>query len=153
MVIYSRAADDADNDLTFKLKRSIQLAKENKVAKKNGKKKGERATVSRERRLALALRALLEATDGGVGNDGDEQADAVVDAQSVANTTLNDLGYGSLVGIPKRLKELNEQLKAAVDAGDGKEISRLGLLIDRVKMGKDVEQPKVAERAKSAGES
>lgn len=78
MVIYSKAKDDADDDLEFKLLRSIQLAKENKVAKKNGKKKGERASVSRERRLALALRAVL---DQG-GNHDSAEGTAEVDAAS-----------------------------------------------------------------------
>lgn len=146
MVIYSKSKDDADDDLEFKLRRSIDLIEREKgMAKKNGKKKSERATVSRERRLALALRAMLDGLEhielsASEGNTLDD----ITAAEQNAVAVLNDLGYGSLVGIPKRLKELNEQLKAVVDAGDGKEISRLGLLIDRVKMGKDVETPKAA---------
>lgn len=144
MVIYSKAKDDADDDLEFKLLRSIQLAKETKVAKKNGKKKSERATVSRERRLALALRALLDALETvSIGADGN-RPEEIVDAEVAAGNVLDDLQYGSLVGIPKRLKELNEQLKAAVDAGDGKEISRLGLEIERAKAGKEPTAEKAA---------
>lgn len=140
MVIYSRAADDADNDLQFKLRRSIQIAKENKVAnKKNGKKKSERATVSRERRLALALRAVLDAYE-----TVDEAAQEI--EHTAAVEILNDLGYGSLIGIPKRLKELKEQLEAAVAAGDGATIARIGAEMVKVQAGKDV-----AEKPKAVG--
>lgn len=106
-------------------------------SKKNGKKKGERATVSRERRLALAIAAIRDELD----DKNIESVEAVVDA----NTVMFELGYDGLMGVPKRIALLNAELKAAVDAGDGKEISRLGLLIDRVKAGKDVETPKAAE--------
>lgn len=110
------------------------------MAKKNGKKKGERATVSRERRLALALRALLDA-DGG--EDENQQQDATI----AANAVLNDLGYGSLVGIPKRMKQLNEQLEVAVAARDGAAIGRIGLEMVKVQAGKEP----TAEKAKAAG--
>jgi hypothetical protein len=130
MVVHSMATDYA-NDLTFRLQRSIQLVKEQKMAKRNGKKGSkERAATSRERRLALALRAVL---DEVAKSDDAWLRDAVV---TDAMTTLDGLGYGSLVGIPKRVAALNEQLTAAVAAGDGKEISRLGLELERAKAGK-----------------
>lgn len=137
MVIYSRA----DNDLEFQLRRSIQIAKERKMekgkgqSKKNGNK--ERASVSRERRLALALRAVLDAIQP-LPIDDIEIRSGVDTAVESAATVLNDLNYGSLVGIPRRLKELNEELKAATDAGDGATIARIGAEMVKVKAGKDV---------------
>lgn len=143
MVIYSKAKDDADDDLEFKLRRSIDLIEREKaMAKKNGKKKSERATVSRERRLALALRALLDSlTDVSVGV---EQQAEVTEAEQNAISVLDELQYGSLVGIPKRLKELNEQLKAAVDAGDGATIARIGAEMVKVQAGRETSPPKAA---------
>lgn len=144
MVIYSRIVDDVgDDDLTFILRRSIQLVKERKpMGKPKGKKNGnkERASVSRERRLALALRAVLEQN---VGNDGDGQGTAFSDA----NTVLNELGYADLQGVPMRIALLNQQLTAAVAAGDGKRIAELGLELERAKAGKEP----VAVKVNAAG--
>lgn len=60
---------------------------------------------------------------------------------------LDDLGYGSLVGIPKRLKELNELLKSAIEAGDGELIADIGKRMHLVKQGKD---PQMKEKAAAA---
>ena len=137
MTIYSRTKDDADDDLTFMLRRSIDLIEREKaMAKKNGKKKSERASVSRERRIALALRAVLDAAEDN--NISEELTTACREAEGL----LDFMGYSGMIGIPSRLKELNKQLAVAVDAGDGKEISRLGLAIEKAKAGKDVQQPK-----------
>lgn len=108
--------------------------------KRNGNK--ERASVSRERRIALALRAVLDATNGTV--------EELTDAVDNATTVLEQLGYGSLVGIPKRLKDLNEELTAAVAAGDGKRIAELGLELQRAQAGK--EPAKVKVKAATGGE-
>lgn len=96
--------------------------------------KVKRASVSRERRLALALRAVLDATENMVLTSSTDEplSFAAIDATAV----LNELGYGSMIGIPKRLAELNDALKIAVENSDGKEIARLGLELDRVQAGK-----------------
>lgn len=141
MVIYSCIADGGGgDDLTFMLRRSVELVEERKQmskakSKKNGNK--ERASMSRERRIALALRAVLD--QGGNHDSADDSAEgtAEVDAQA----TLDDLGYGSLIGIPKRLKDLNEQLKVATDTGDFATIARIGAEMVKVQSGKS---PKTA---------
>jgi hypothetical protein len=91
-----------------------------------------RASVSRERRLALALRAVLDA----LADVHIEDNVAILLEEQAAVAILNDLGYSTLIGIPKRIKTLNEQLTTAVAAGDGKEIARLGLELERAKAGK-----------------
>lgn len=150
MVIYSRAADDADNDLEFRLKRSIDIKQKEKemgktkAGKKNGNK--ERASVSRERRLALALRAVLDALEHvELSATEGKTLDDINDAGQDGASTLNELGYGSLVGIPKKLKELNEALAIAVENKDGAAIARIGAEMVKVQAGKDV-----AEKAKAA---
>lgn len=95
--------------------------------KKNGNK--ERALVSRERRIALALRAVL---DAAIERDTNAEDVALAEAAEV----LKDLGYGSLVGIPRRLKELREELKAATDADDGAAIARIGTEMVKAQSGK-----------------
>lgn len=104
----------------------------------------ERASVSRERKLALALRAVLDATDGQVQHE--PIGEAVAKAAIEATTVLGELGYANLEGIPSRLARLNEQLTAAVAAGDGAEISRLGEELTRAKSGK---APKAAAGVKA----
>lgn len=108
------------------------------MAKKQRETK-ERATVSRERRLALALRAVLDA----VGRDTDVSGDVSV---TEAYNTLDGLGYKDLEGIPKQVTRLNDALKIAVENGDGKEIARLGLELERAKSGK---LPRVKPQAKA----
>jgi hypothetical protein len=131
-----------NDDLEFKLRRSIAIVKEQKMAKKKAATNKERASVSRERRLALALRALLDAIeDGGDAWLPSTRQDAV--------TLLNGLGYSTLEGIPRRVTKLNEQLTAAVAASDGKEIARLGLELQRAQEGKPPVVVKT-EKAKTA---
>jgi hypothetical protein len=112
-------------------------------SKSNGTK--ERAAVGRERRIALALRAVLDATAGNTLN-GELEA-ACSDALGV----LNELGYRELQGIPTRVARLSEQLRTAVESGNGKEIARLGLELDRAKAGLPPAKVK-GEKAKVAGE-
>lgn len=95
--------------------------------------KGERASVSRERRIALALRAVLDASEGAVF---DNVSAEFQEAQKTAITTLDELGYGTLVGIPKRIAELEGQLHAAMGANDYGTVARLGLELERVKAGR-----------------
>jgi hypothetical protein len=135
MVVYSRATEDASSNLEFLLKRSIAM-KEQQMAKKVKETTTERASVSRERRLTLALVALIDA-NRDTGNSeivGAEEAQAKAEQDAV--NILSALGYSNLEGIPKRVARLNEQLTAAVAAGDGKEISRLGIELERAKLGK-----------------
>jgi hypothetical protein len=145
--IYSMKAATADDDLSFKLKRSIQLVKERQMGKIQGGKKKEskeRASVSRERRLALALRAVLEEQQTQDANEGLSEVGYAADA------VLTELGYGDIVGIPTRVAALNEQLTAAMAAGDGATIAALGAELVRAKAGLP---PKVVtEKAKAAGE-
>ena len=92
------------------------------------KKTTERATTSRERKLALALRAVLDQSTHDSAEYGTAEADAVA--------VLSELGYGSLQSIPLRLKTLNAALTAAVAASDYKEVTRLGIELERAKAGK-----------------
>lgn len=91
-----------------------------------------KAAVGRERRLALALRAVLDQTDAPDGTGS---------AFEDANNLLSELGYGDLESIPKRVAALNAQLKSAVEAGDGATIAALGLELERANKGLP---PKVA---------
>jgi hypothetical protein len=96
----------------------------------------ERASVSRERRLALALRAVLDSLEGATIPEEKNRV-ALLTAEEDAITTLNELGYSMLEGIPRRVAKLNQYLTDAVAAGDGKEIARLGLELERAKAGKE----------------
>lgn len=84
----------------------------------------ERAAVGRERRLALALRALM---DGG-----DDTGNALVEAEAL----LVEFGYGGLKSIPAQLSELNQQLQTAVEAGDFATVSEVSAEMARVQAGK-----------------
>lgn len=120
------------------------------MAKGRGKKNGnkERASVSRERRLALALRAVLEEQTTQDANEGLSEIGYAADA------VLTELGYGDLQGIPSRLKDLNEQLTAAVAAGDGATIACIGAEMVKVQAGKSsksVVQPATKKSPRSNG--
>lgn len=97
------------------------MAKAKKVETK------ERAAVGRERRLALALAAVA-----------DEAAEKNVALESVqaANELLSEMGYGQLESIQKRLNRINEELTAAVAAGDGAKIAELGKELQKAQSGK-----------------
>lgn len=116
---------------------------------KGGKKSKERASVSRERKLALATRGLLDSLESLKLPESPEH-NLVAQAEMEARTILSDLGYSGLVGIFKRVAALNEQLAAALAAGDGKEIARLGVELQRAQQGKEptVVKAKAATAAK-----
>lgn len=128
--VYNKRTDNADDDLEFKLRRSLQLVKERKeqMTKKKVAETTERASVSRERRLALALRAVL-----------DEVADVeALDVHHSASSVLIDLGYGGLEGIPKQVAALTAELKTATEAGEWARVAALGQQLERVKAGKSL---------------
>ncbi len=111
--------------------------KEQLMATRKGKVsevKGERASVSRERRIALALRAVLDVTDNMVLTSSTDEplSYACIDATK----TLNELGYGDLVGLPKQLAALESQLRTATEARDYTRVAELGASLARVKAGK-----------------
>ncbi len=116
----------ADDDLEFKLRRSIALQKEkNRMAKK---KTVNRAAIGRERRLALALVALLDQGGNHDSADGTAEADA--------GALLDELGYSGLVGIPKQIAAFTAELKTATEAGEWAKVATLGQQLERVKLGK-----------------
>lgn len=89
-----------------------------------------RAAVSKERRLALALVAVIDE----LGDKNVESLDAVADANSV----LFALGYDGLQGIPKQVAALTAELKAATEAGEWAKVAVLGEQLKRVQSGKAV---------------
>lgn len=93
----------------------------------------ERASVSRERRLALALRAVL---DGISEVDGDTGSEAVQEAVEAAGVVLDELGYTSLEGIPKQVARLEAELATALEAKDYNRVSELGRELEKAKAGK-----------------
>ena len=102
------------------------------------KKTTERASTSRERRLALALRAVLDALKDAGNREfhGVGAEETLAKMEQDADALLTEFGYGSTESVYRRLAALNEQLTAAVVAGDGKEIARLGLELERAKAGR-----------------
>ena len=106
------------------------------MTKKQPTEPKERAAVGRERRLALALRAVLDAAAPYTAapfanNENDDLERAAHDAIGV----LHDLGYKDIESIPRRVAAIEAELKAAMESGNGKEIARLGLELDRAKVG------------------
>lgn len=99
----------------------------------------ERAAVGRERRLALALRAILDVTDK-IEPGGNKPLDLAVEE---AQQLLVELGYTGLEGIPRTLERLNAELQSAFAAGDGETISRLGRELAKTKAGKVYRKPAV----------
>ncbi len=98
-----------------------------------------RAAISRERQLALALRAMLESTvSAQTATEGTEVAAkaALIDAGKAAETLLSDLGYGTLIGLPRQLADLENQLRIATVDKDYAAVTRLGRELERVKSGK-----------------
>lgn len=106
-----------------------------------------KAAVGRERKLALTLVALRDAIEGH--EPAFEMDPALVKADNEARTILTELGYSDLESIPKRVARLNDALKQAVEAGDGKLIAQLGLELDRAKQGLPPSKPKAAAAAAS----
>lgn len=108
-----------------------------------------KAAVGRERRLALALRELLDATNGNIGSDGDAQADAVVDAQSCAATLLKEFGYSELESISRRVNTLEAQLTAASLDKDYAKVADLGKLLQRAQLGLPPAKAKAAGKSRT----
>ena len=103
------------------------------MAKKKATETRTKAAVGRERKLALALRALLDSLENRIV--GGEAESEVTDAEQGAIALLTELGYKDLESIPKRVAALNAQLKSAVEAGDGATIAALGLELERANKG------------------
>jgi hypothetical protein len=108
------------------------------------KKKAERATTSRERRLALALVGIRDALEGH--EPAIMMSDALIAADNTAADVLKELNYGDLIGIPRRIAALNEQLTKAVAASDGATIAALGKELVRAQAGKP---PLAVKKAKT----
>lgn len=95
--------------------------------------KKERAIVSRERRLALALVAILDA-NRGIGSAGGEELQAKTEAE--ASELLFELGYGSLKSIHTQVAILEEELADAIRAKDYPHVSELGKELEKARLGK-----------------
>lgn len=106
-----------------------------------------RASVSRERRLALALRALLDGLEDVemTAREG-TNLEAVTEAEQSAMELLTEFGHGDVESIPRRVATVNDAITKAVAAGDGAELSRLGAELARAKAGK----PPLAEKSNAA---
>jgi hypothetical protein len=140
MAIYNNPSGD-NVSLELLLRKSIEKVEREKAM---GKRKAaaetkERATVSRERKLALALRGMLDGIEDQ--EPPFEMSNGLVAAENQAQALLKELGYSDLEGIPRRVAKLNEALKVAVENGDGAEISRLGTELTRAKEGKPPKTP------------
>lgn len=116
--------------MAVRFNRGDKLTMTKKTTEKVSK---ERASVSRERRLALALRAVL---DGISEVDGDTGSEAVQEAVEAAGVVLDELGYTSLEGIPKQVARLEAELATALEAKDYNRVSELGRELEKAKAGK-----------------
>lgn len=92
----------------------------------------ERASVSRERRLALALRGLLD----GIEDNNPE------DAAVLAQEELYTLGYSELVGIPRRVAALEAELAKAIEVKSYSRVTELGRELERARAGKPAAEVK-----------
>ena len=112
------------------------------ATKKKSTEARTKAAVGRERRLALALRAVLDAAaDTGAMEQVDNAEGVLMRVEEDAIKLLVELGYSDLESIPTRVARLNDALKQAMDSGDGKLIAQLGEELDRAQRGLP---PKVA---------
>lgn len=105
------------------------------ATKKKATETRTKAAVGRERRLALALRAVLD-------QQVPDNENLTAEANAIA--LLDELGYSDLESIPKRVAALNAQLKSAVEAGDGATIAALGKELQRAQTGRH--RPRVKGR-------
>lgn len=96
--------------------------------------KKERASIGRERKLALALRAVLDAHASLSESEG-------VQADTDADTLLTELGYGTLEGIPKRVARLEAELATALESKNYTRVSELGKELERAREGKSSAPP------------
>lgn len=104
-----------------------------KGAKKSStpRKSGPHRPIGPARAIALALVKLIE----DVSNDPDFPS-AVQETIAEGRQALKDHGFEGLQSITSRVDSIQEQIHAAVLAGNGKEVSRLGLELDRARQGK-----------------
>lgn len=93
-----------------------------------------RASVGKERQLALALRALLDS----LADVPIKHQEGVTEAEMAAGNVLANLGYGNLVGLPKLKRELEAELKNAFAASDYATVTKLSAQLERVKLGKSL---------------
>jgi len=99
------------------------------MAKANGKK---RQSPSVERKLALALVALLE--DISLIHIG-EVVSATENSDRAAREVLKANGYEDLESIPRRVARIEAEMKAALEAHDGTKLGQLGPALERAKKG------------------
>jgi len=105
-----------------------------------------RATVSKERRLALSLCAILDAFSGTETATTPDQMESL----EAGHSLLAELGYGDLESIPRRVATLTSLLQDAMAAGNGKEIARLGEELDRAQKGLAPSKVKAEKKADDA---
>lgn len=112
------------------------------------KTKKERAAVSKERRLALALVALRDA----IADSEPEfmMREALIAADNGAADVLKELGYSNLEGIPRQVAALTAELKSATEAGEWAKVASLGRRLDRVRVGKSIKSAAPAAGKKSS---
>lgn len=99
-----------------------------KAASGKGSKKGQPVPIGKRRALGLALRGLMAEVVAG-------NATAESPAYISANEALGKNKYTELRPQAERLAEVQEKLQAAIAAGDGTTISKLGKELNRIKMG------------------
>jgi hypothetical protein len=105
----------------------------------------ERAAVGRERKLALMLRALLDANKDTGDREivGADEAQAKVEMD--ANALLDELGYGDLEATQSVVRRLTAELNAATEAANWGRVSQLGKELERARNGRPI--TKVATKA------
>lgn len=91
----------------------------------------ERAAVSKERRLALALKAVMDAFAETETATTPDQMDSLESADKL----LAELGYDGIEAIPTAIKRLTAELTAATTAGEWSKVSEIGQQLERVKVG------------------
>jgi hypothetical protein len=89
----------------------------------------------------------LVALRDGIGAQDFNMGEQLIAADKAAYDVLKELGYAELQSIPSRVAALNEQLKAAMDAGDGATIAALGKELERAKRGAPPLRAKVEKKA------
>ena len=104
------------------------------MAKAKAKESKERAAVGRERRLALALAAVMDAYSEIPSPE--EHRDAVEEAETSATELLNELGYNGIESIPRRLARLEAELATALESKDYAKVAELGAELEKAKAGR-----------------
>lgn len=91
-------------------------------------KKGQPVPIGKRRALGLATRGLMAEIEAGT-------ASTTSPGYLAANEALSKNKYTELRPQAERLAEVQEKLQAAIAAGDGTTISKLGKELNRIKMG------------------